>query len=226
MMTTTTTTTMTGQASAAGSLEERPDAAGAMRIGPHRLLCGDLTCGAVSTLMGDERADEVYSDPPWGPGNQKYWHTMRERGSAPRTPWPDFLRSFCESVRDHRKLTAPVFVEMGLRWERDLLAAMAEVGLPHVWTQRVVYGAPKLPNLLLLFGARVDVDVEGMGGKAMTRKVLEACVLPGHIVLDPCTGLGMTARFADDLGAAFRGCELNPKRLDVTASLLRRRHGE
>lgn len=191
-------------------------------IGRHRLLCGDITQGAVSTLMGGERADVVYSDPPWGPGNQQYWHTMRERGAAPRTSWPDFLTAFCSSVARHRRPRAPVFVEMGVRWGQDLLAAMAVAGLPHHWTQSVLYGSPKRPNLLMLFGAYVDVDVAGMSGEAMTNKALAACVRPGHVVLDPCTGLGMTARVTHALSGVFRGCEMNAARLGKTEAWLRR----
>ena len=59
-------------------------------IGQHRLWVGDITDGAVEQLMGGERADVIYSDPPWGPGNQQYWHTMRERGARPRTSRPNW----------------------------------------------------------------------------------------------------------------------------------------
>jgi len=194
-------------------------------IGPHRITCGDITQGSVTGLMGEELADVVYSDPPWGPGNQKYWHTMRERGASPRTSWPDFLAAFCAVVVKHRRADAPVFVEMGLRWEQDLLDAMAAAGLPHVRTQRVLYGSPKRPNLLMLFGADVNVDVAGMSGEPMTYKVLGACVRPGSVVLDPCCGLGMTARCAHTLGGFFRGNEMNPARLAQTEAWLRSRTG-
>lgn len=199
-------------------------------LGPHRLLCGDLTDGAVDRLMGSERADVVYSDPPWGPGNQKFWHTMRERGAAPRTSWPEFLVAFAGAVAQHRKRSAPVFVEMGLRWTGDIEAAMRAAGLPHRRTWPILYG-PKskpLPNALLLFGPRaIDVAMPSPAhGEPITRAALAAVVRPGSLVLDPCTGLGMTGRITHVLGGQFRGCEMNAARLDRAAAWLRKRVGD
>jgi hypothetical protein len=196
-------------------------------IGPHRLLCGDLTAGAVRDLMGDELADVEYSDPPWGPGNQQYWHTMRERGAVPSTSWPVFLAAFCRACAAHRKPQAPVFVEMGMRWVDELDGAMAAVGLARRRRWSILYGPKKkpLPNALSLYGER-DVEVvmpDPPHGEPVTRAVLEAVVRPGMLVLDPCTGLGMTARLTHALGGAFRGTEMNTVRLERTAAWLRKR---
>lgn len=195
-------------------------------IGTHRLLCGDLTAGAVAQLMGEERADLIYSDPPWGPGNQRYWHT--HNGTVPRTSWDAFLAAFCAACAAHRKPRAPVFVEMGLHWLADLDVAMAAVGLPLRRRWDTTYG-PKsapLPNGLSLYGPR-DVPVNLGGdthGPPVTRAVLQAVLVrPRMVVLDPCTGKGMTARNTHLLGGRFRGCELNPRRLAVTEAWLRRR---
>lgn len=194
-------------------------------IGPHRLLCGDITTGCVAAVMGGELADLIYSDPPWGPGNQQFWHTMRERGSVPRTSWPDFLTAFARVCLAFRKPDAPVFVEMGLRWTSDLRDAMSRVGLRFVWERRILYGPKKrpLPNALLLFGADVDVQLpDPPHGEPVTRAILEATVRPGMLVLDPCTGLGMTARWTHRLGGRFCGTEMNAVRLARTAAWLRK----
>ncbi len=195
-------------------------------IGPHRVLCGDITQGAVTALMGDERADIVYSDPPWGPGNQQYWHTMRERGAAPRTSWTDFLGHLARAVAAARKPDAPVFLEMGLRWTDDLDAAMRAVGLPLIERWGIFYG-PKskpLPNALMLFGAHPRHPVrlpKGARGQPITEAVFDAVECPGAIVLDPCTGLGMTARCATERAMIFRGVEMNAARLARTEAWLR-----
>ena len=60
-------------------------------------------------------------------------------------------------------------------------------------------------------------------GRAVTRAALAAVVRPAMIVLDPCTGLGMTARITHALGGCFRGGEMNPKRLARTEEWLRKR---
>lgn len=195
-------------------------------INPHRLLCGDITTGCVGGLMGDELADAIYSDPPWGPGNQQYWHTMRERGAAPRTSWPDFLLAFCGVCATYRKPAAPVFVEMGMRWADELDAAMLRAGLPRQRRWVVTYGPKKnpLPVTLNLYGP-LDIEIampDPAHGEPVTRAVLEAVVRPGAIVLDPCTGLGMTARITHRLGGVFRGTEMNAARLERTAEWLRK----
>ena len=130
----------------------------AVEIGPHRLVCGDITSGAVEVLMGSERANVIYSDPPWGPGNQQYWHTMRERGSEPRTSWHDFLDVFCGICARFRASDAPVFVEMGVRWVDELDDAMARVGLSKRDRWTIFYGPKRapLPNTLSLYGERSD----------------------------------------------------------------------
>lgn len=196
-------------------------------VGAHRLVCGDITEPTMlATLMGDERADVIYSDPPWGPGNQQYWHTMNRRGSAPRTSWGDFLAAFCRACATYRTPTAPVFIEMGLRWVEDLDVAMAGVGLPHVRRWTITYG-PKskpLPNTLTLYGPQdVPIDLpDPPHGEPVTRAVLGAAVRPDAVVLDPCTGLGMTARITHALGGRFRGSEMNPARLARTAMWLQK----
>ena len=35
-------------------------------LGPHRLVCGDSTADGVPLVMGDEKADAVWTDPPYG----------------------------------------------------------------------------------------------------------------------------------------------------------------
>jgi hypothetical protein len=195
-------------------------------IGPHKLLCGDITRLSVAQLMGDERADVIYSDPPWGPGNQQYWHTMRERGAAPRTSWEGFLAAFCRTCATHRTPDAPVFVEMGMRWASELDEVMRSVGLPKQRSWVFTYGpkAKPLPLTLTLYGPRnVDVTMpEPAHGEPVTREVLRSVVRPGALVLDPCTGLGMTARWTHKLGGHFRGTEMNASRLERTAAWLRK----
>lgn len=198
-----------------------------INIGPHRLLCGDLTAGAVDALMGEERADVVYCDPPWGPGLLQMFATMNESGSSPRLSWSGFLAAFSETIVRFSRPEAPIFVEMGLRWVDELDETMAKVGRPPLRRWDVSYGPTKAPrpNSLTLYGLH-DVPVElpdPPHGEAVTRAALAAVVREGSLVLDPCTGLGMTARFTHAFGGAFRGVELNPARLDRTAAWLRAR---
>ena len=201
-----------------------------IEIGPHRLLCADITePGTLEPLMLGSTADLIYSDPPWGPGNQQYWHTMNHRGSVPRTSWSGFLWAFAAVCAGYRKPAAPVFVEMGLRWTDDLDLAMEAAGLPLLRRWSIFYGPKRKPleNTVALFGAPAPEFTlpDPPHGEPVTRAIVGACVKPGDLVLDPCTGLGMTARCTVDRGGVFRGTELNPERLEKTAARLCRALG-
>lgn len=193
-------------------------------IGRHRIHLGDVTNGGVAELMGDERADVVYVDPPWGQALLTNFAT--QAGASPRLPWRGFLDVLAMNIAAVVKPEAPIFVEMGCRWTKDLDEAMALWRMPLIKRWDTTYGSAKKPApcTLALFGTR-DVDVvmpSPPHGEAITRAALAAVVRPGMIVLDPCTGLGMTARVTHALGGCFRGLELVPKRLDRTAQWLRK----
>lgn len=38
----------------------------------------DIMDDDLSLLLGGEKADCLYSDPPWGIGNLKYWRSKRQ----------------------------------------------------------------------------------------------------------------------------------------------------
>jgi len=200
-----------------------------IEIGRHRLLCGDLTTGAVDDLMGEEQADVVYCDPPWGPGALQMFSTMSDPVSTPRLQWPRFVDVLCAEIAHYRAPHAPVFIEMGLRWIDDLDASMENAGLPMIRRWDVTYGSRTCPrrSTVALYAIRGNgLHMLHMPdpphGESVTQAILEAAVYPGLIVFDPCCGLGMTARIAHRLGGSFRGVELVSGRLDRTAEWLRR----
>lgn len=195
-------------------------------IGPHRLVVGDIHNDPVSLVMGDEKADLIYTDPPWGPGLLQMFATMNERGSVPAMGWMAFLDSVAAICAQHRAPGAPVFVEMGCRWTQDLDERMSAHHLPLQRRWEVTYGSDRRPSTLVLYGEKsisLQMPVPPHG-EAVTGAVLGALVRPGTIVLDPFTGLGMTARITHKLGGYFRGTELNPKRMERTVKWLRSKY--
>jgi len=193
-------------------------------VGAHRVVIGDVMDGAVLRCMGSERAAVIYSDPPWGEGNLRYWRTHAGDSSRPR--WDLFVAAWTASVAAARAPDAPVFIEMGERWADDFAAALARVGI--VVTQRwtVLYrsGARLLPNALLYAGPpmRDGFDPSALNAAALPRACVAEVARPGAIVLDPCCGKGYTARAAVRAGMRFRGVELNPKRAEITLAWLRK----
>ena len=196
-------------------------------IGPHRLLAGDVTKGVVGRLMSGERAEVVYSDPPWGGGNLKYWRTHAGMSPDAAPPWVLFVECWSAAVSAHLATDGALFVEMGLRWADHFAERLAFHGRPVTRRWQVTYrgGSKLLPNALLYAGPALSegFDPSTLRGEALPRACVAAVAprYPGGIVLDPCCGKGYTARAAHRAGLAFRGSELNPKRLGETAAWLR-----
>jgi hypothetical protein len=190
-----------------------------------KLAVADLINGGADVLVGMASAPValVYSDPPWSPGNEKWWR--RYAGEDPPDDYNDLLDAWCRAV----VALAPrdVFCEQSANdAHRGLfLAAVARrdawrLPLLELWSVR--YGSSKLPNVLLHFGhTPITTDPSGMSGVKMTRTVLRGLAYQaGETVADPCMGLGMTSRLAHERGWNVIGTELNPKRLDRTIGWL------
>jgi hypothetical protein len=182
---------------------------------------GELTHDRAKLVLQGEKADIVYSDPPWGSGNLKYWRTMNKENIE--VDWEEFLLLFCSIVASNTKTGAEIFVEMGCRWVDQLAEQMSAVGIRETQRIECTYrgGAKRYPNILWHSGTDIDLDYRD-GGVTMTREVLASVVLPGGVVFDPCCGKGMTAKCAFRLGMGFVGIELNPKRAATALEIVER----
>lgn len=200
-------------------------------IGPHRVAVGDVTQGAVAVVMAGEKADVIYSDPPWGEGNLRYWRTHANDPAQPT--WEPFVEAWTRAAAEALRPGGGIFVEMGLRWEGGFAEALAGVGLPvrYRWETQYRGGSKLLPVALLYSGPelRGDFNPAPLRGPALPRACVEAAArvlglfdrpVPRGLVLDPCCGKGYTARAAVAAGMRFRGNELNPKRAAVTVAWL------
>lgn len=190
-----------------------------LREGPDVFL--GLTGGVI---------DIVYSDPPWNPGNEKYWRTHAGATPVDEGGYDVLLDSWCACIAG----TSPahVFCEQSFNDKhRALFTAAVErcdgwdLPLLEEWT--VYYGSPgsrgcSRPNKLLHFGhVPITTDPSGLRGQKMTRVVCDGLDLPaGGTIADPCMGKGMTSREAHGHGWHCVGTELNPKRLEKTIAWL------
>lgn len=110
-------------------------------LGPHRLTCGNaLEAGAYDQLLADERAQLVFTDPPYNvpivghvtgraSGHREFDMAVGEMSSAQFT---DFLHTAFAHMAAHVTDGSIQFVCMDWRHQTELLAAAAPV-----------YGAPK-----------------------------------------------------------------------------------
>ena len=185
------------------------------------VIVGELSVELATLAIGGERADIIYSDPPWGEGNLKYWRTHNGQCGHP-VEW----RGFLFTVRDVAVATlrpgGHLFIEMGLRWVDELAVVMGAAGFSECNRWRMYYGSRKkmFPNVLWYSGPGAPCDPTDMFGEPATRHVIDSVAVPGALVFDPCCGKGMTARCAVRAGMRFAGVELNPKRAQVTIDWL------
>ncbi len=198
-------------------------------VGIHKVKCGDIMQG-IDDLMVGEKADLIYSDPPWGQGNLRYWQTINKRhtGQEPKDiKYEKFLPFFFKLVSKFSRDI--VVIEYGVRWRDDVIKLANQNGFKSGGVCTSLYSSKLLP---------LDVHLFSKSGKAkMTDVFKKGCfenkgfnlvdfifsqILPQNskIVLDPMCGMGYTAIASKKYNLAFRGNELNQKRLDKTIKAL------
>ena len=174
--------------------------------------------------------DLVYSDPPWNPGNEKYWR--RHAGIPDTAGYQAFLKAWHAVVAEcYARGAMHVLCEQSSNPKHHRMLTDERTGwdLPLLETWTVFYGSPssiscKLPNILMHFGhQKLRTDPAGMAGEAMT---IRACaglnIAPGSWIVDPCLGKGMTSRMAHYFGWNLVGTEIHPARLQKALDWLAR----
>lgn len=207
--------------------------------GPHRVRHGDATDpGAIRDLLGGETAQIIYTDPPWGEGMMKYWATLLKRHTG-RDVVPVTLDGLLGAVFQAARefCSHYLIVENGLKWRDTIQAAARTAGFYPRMILPTVYGSPSKPlrmevhaftrTPLMPFPDEIADAVTNTHGLATVSNMLGPLIQElwrqGHrspIVLDPCCGLGTTARAALEHGARFYGNELNEVRLSKTVEIL------
>jgi hypothetical protein len=211
------------------------------QIGKHRVRHGDVNDG-LAQLMGADRARIMYSDPPWGEGNIKYWATMNKKMNdqdVEPAPLSTFLDSVFQAAQTY--VTDYLLIEYGRRWAAEIISRGQGAGFEYEQTITILYRGGKNGQLIPL-----DLHVFTRNGAPMPPRYIEQvantsgfdCVKKAFypfaellkskypdeeiIALDPCCGMGYTAQASINCGFSFRGNELNRKRLDKTVARLQK----
>lgn len=202
-------------------------------IGRHRVQCSDVMNG-IDNLMQGEVADFIYSDPPWGQGNLKYWQTINKRHTG-REPnqivYDEWLPLYFGILNRYAKDVA--VIEYGVSWRDDIIHMTREAGFCHHGTIVSYYRGGKgiLPLDIHVLSKSGSVTIpEGLEASISDKvgyKVVQAmfdafCPKTARLILDPMCGMGYTAQAAIDRGLSFRGNELNEKRLGKTIERLQK----
>lgn len=201
-------------------------------IGPHRVQCGNIMDG-IDKLMGGDKADFIYSDPPWGQGNLRYWQTINKRHTKVEPvdiDYSAFLEVFFTILSKYARDVA--VIEYGERWREDIVRLSQAHGFIHGGSCTSQYSGGKgklLPLDIHVISKSGDAKIQSKfaAGCYNSRgidvvKFIFSEMLPtdSKIVLDPMCGMGYTAQAALENGLVFYGNELNQKRLDKTIARL------
>ena len=121
------------------------------KLGRHRLMCGDSTSiDAVEKLMDGQRADMIFTDPPW---NVNYGAVDKgnAQGYKPRTilndhmseeKWDDFITSVCGSLFAASKAGCPIYVVMSAQEWPVVDKCLRQAGFH--WSSTIIWAKDRL----------------------------------------------------------------------------------
>lgn len=200
------------------------------QIGKHRVQHGNVMDG-IDELMGDDRASFVYSDPPWGQGNLKYWQTMNFKATGMSRQDVDYaafldklfgiFQTYCHGT---------LIIEYGQKWRADIIAIGERFGFQHGSTIEGFYSQTykldyhiftPVGRAMVFFDDEDRQAAETVSGYKIVKYFFTKYAPDDGIVLDPMCGMGYSAQGAIDCDLAFRGNELNEKRLEKTITRLK-----
>lgn len=208
------------------------------KINNHIVNCGDVMEDiSILSIMGSDKADIFYSDPPWGAGNLKYWQTMNYKMNAVERKDIDlekFLQKIFHIAKNYSK--GIIFIEYGIGWREKVIDYGNKFGLYHKAIIPLKYksGNKFLPLDLHIFSHTEELiiskeyieSVSYSHGLDTLRRAVTPFAKSGNMILDPCCGMGYTCQIALDLDMIFRGNELNKKRLDRTIERIKNKYNE
>lgn len=199
-------------------------------IGKHTVSLNDVQNVNFNTLMNSEKAHILYTDPPWGDGNMKYWCTLNKRHTGLEVEAMSY-KSLIKVIKNIiiNNVDGYVFLETGNKWLSETLEDLSDILFNYkvyslqyksgskLLTNPVIVGTTnsnyKLPNLRSLEGAIDEKSLE---------IAIPLLAKEGQILLDPCCGMGNSARAAIKNKMRFFGNEFNEKRLQKTINSLKK----
>jgi len=208
-----------------------------IKIREHRVRHGNIyDIKGIEKLIGADRADLYYSDPPWGPGNLKYWDTMNKKQNPDAEPQDssnfDYKRFVTTILKEAKKYTKGwIVIEYGQRWSDEVIKIAKGLGLYFCGKTYTLYrsGSKWLPVDMLVFNTerQIAVDLRGWSDIRNEEEIIywfikKVGLKEGSTIIDLCCGMGNTARVAMRHKCKFIGNELNWKRLSKTIKSLER----
>ena len=198
-------------------------------IGLHKITNASIEDSIVDQMLVGEKVRILYSDPPWGTGNLKYWATINKKMTGKEFS-PLTYDKLLDRIKDLsiKYVDGHVFIEVGVKWEDEVTQHMASY-LTNIQSFVTLYrSGSKILPCILMYGStnqkyKFDTQIynpTNQTGQEVAKNCIKAVAEEGAIVLDPCCGMGYTARAAIASKMRFRGNEFNSTRLQKTIDFL------
>jgi|TARA_R100001460_G_scaffold10278_7_gene24333 DNA modification methylase len=117
-------------------------------LGNHRLVCGDSTSiDDVEKLMNNERADMIFTDPPWNVNygdndNPRYKSRTILNDHMPEDEWADFVMGFCTSLKIASKGGCMTYLVMSAQEWAVVDKTLRDSGFH--WSSTIIWSKDKL----------------------------------------------------------------------------------
>lgn len=178
------------------------------RVGSHVFVCGDVTTMHFPNVVrGLGVPDLLYTDPPWSDGQAKQFRTLND------LPPPDY--AWTEVFKAAIRIPVGARWVVGDRYRTGELAALLDDDHYETW-QLPGFSTPRVVGVLHYAGPvpPPDRDFTGIKDQTLPLHILRSYPKPG-LVVDTCSGLGITSRCAERAGWRSVNNELSPHRVSA-----------
>lgn len=208
-------------------------------IGDHKLLCGDSTCSdTVAKLMDGEKADMVFTDPPYG-----YKYESNHQSKHTELLNDDKILNFLPNVFLFSKENIAIYIFCGWQTITQWINEITDISLDlkniiiwkkNNWSMGDLKGAYAGQYEVILFAHKGRVELKNGRGQdiwefnrvppkehptikpvELIEKALNDTTNKNHLVLDLFLGSGSTMVASHQLKRKCYGMELDPKYCDV-----------
>lgn len=201
-----------------------------IEIGKHIVSNEDVQNVDFNKLLKGSKAHILYTDPPWGDGNMKYWCTLNKRHTGQEIEamsYKTLIKIIRDIIKNH--VDGYVFLETGNKWLDETLNDVKDVIYNEkVYNLRYKSGSKLLTNPVIVGTTDPNLvlpnldELEGAIDEHSLKIAIPLLAKEGAILLDPTCGMGNSARSAIKNKMRFVGNEFNAKRLEKTINSLKK----
>lgn len=201
-----------------------------IEIGKHIVSNEDVQNVDFNKLLKGSKAHILYTDPPWGDGNMKYWCTLNKRHTGQEIEamsYKTLIKIIKDMIKNH--VDGYVFLETGNKWLDETLNDVKDVIYNEkVYNLRYKSGSKLLTNPVIVGTTDPNLvlpnldELEGAIDEHSLKIAIPLLAKEGAILLDPICGMGNSARSAIKNKMRFVGNEFNAKRLEKTINSLKK----